>query len=68
MGLTDLFSALDIQRYDLDALTSLIDPRQTGRWKHYADEDWFRDQEALCESTIQEFLGEDRRQTKPAAL
>ncbi len=68
MALGDLFSVLDIQRYDLDMITSFIDPRQTGRWKQYADEDWFREQEALCEATIEEFMGEGHRQTTPAVL
>jgi len=68
MVLTDLLSVLDFQRYDLDALASLIDPRQTGRWKYYADEEWFREQEASCELIIAEYFGKDCMQQKPVSV
>jgi len=68
MALTDVFRVLDIQQYDLDSLASLIDPRQTGRWKQYADAGWFREQEAICESTLEEFIGKEHCQLTPVSM
>ncbi len=67
-ALTDMFHVLDIQYDGLDLLASLIDPRQTGRWKQYADEAWFREQEAMCELTIEEFIGKEHFQMKPVSV
>lgn len=66
--LADMFRVLDIRDYDLDVLASIIDPRQTGRWKRYADEEWFREQEALCELVIAEYLGQDCMHPNPVTI
>ncbi len=68
MVLEDLFRVVDIQRYDLDILASFIDPRKTGRWKRYADEEWFREQEALCEMILAEYLGQDCMYPNPVIV
>lgn len=68
MVLSDLLQVLNFQQYDLDALSSLIDPRQAGRWKQYADEEWFREQEASCELILAEYFGKDCIQPKPVSV
>jgi len=66
--LTELFRVLEIQHYDLDELTSFIDPRQSGRWKNYADEEWFCEQEAQCERILADYLGTSCSKPKPVLL
>jgi hypothetical protein len=55
--ISHLCSRLNIENYDLDALQSLIAEPSRGKWKTYADEDWFRAQETWCETIMAEFFG-----------
>jgi Sulfotransferase family len=54
---THLFSTLGIENYDIDFLQSLIVEPSRGKWKVYAADDWFREQEAICETVMAEYFG-----------
>jgi hypothetical protein len=55
--LARLLSTVGIQHYDMRQLTGLIGKPSLAQWKHYADEDWFRHHESLCETTLAQFFG-----------
>jgi hypothetical protein len=40
----------------LDRLAPLVEKPRSGRWKDYAPEGWFQEQEARCEAVIAEFF------------
>jgi hypothetical protein len=54
--LRKLLHFLEIDHYDHEKLQALIDKPAIGKWQVYADDDWFRTQEALCESILDEFF------------
>ena len=54
--LSELCRVLDIKTPDLEHLKSLIGKPQLGRWKDYADHDWFRSHETSCETVLAEFF------------
>ena len=54
--LEDLLGALDL-RGDLAALQKLFSAPPLGKWKEYADADWFRGHETVCETTLANFFG-----------
>jgi hypothetical protein len=54
-----LFDAVDLKDHDLDRVKRVIVQTPTGKWKEYADDDWFRRHEAACEDVLAEFLGHD---------
>jgi hypothetical protein len=60
--LTNLFAALNVTGYNLAGLMDLMSPPDLGRWRQYADSDWFERHEAACEQELAAFLGE----TEPA--
>jgi len=64
--LADLFSAVNVQTAHLDALQQLIEKPRADRWRDYAEEAWFRDQESRCEKVIGEFFGTGRGQSSEA--
>lgn len=45
-----------VQHYDLAKLLSLVEKPTGGKWKAYADEDWFRHHESVCEKVMAEFF------------
>jgi len=51
-----LFRAVEVETYDLDKLISLIVKPEMRKWKEYADDRWFYEQEAVCETVLAEFL------------
>jgi hypothetical protein len=55
--LTNLFSLLNIDNYDIDFLRSLIVKPSGEKWKTYADDDWFRGHETMCETIMAEYFG-----------
>ena len=65
--LPKLFRAVDAEPVDLQVLKSLIIEPPRGRWREYADESWFQDLEAACESALAEFLGWDGKPMTVAA-
>jgi sulfotransferase family protein len=55
--LTHLFSAVGIESYDIDFLRSLIVEPSKTKWKAYADDNWFRGHETICETIMAEYFG-----------
>jgi hypothetical protein len=51
-----LLTALAISSYDLEKLCGLIDSAAQGKWQKYADDAWFRQHEAVCESLLADYL------------
>jgi hypothetical protein len=54
--LADLFGRIGLDGADLPALSKLIEKPRSGRWRSYADENWFRDHEAHGEAVLADFL------------
>jgi hypothetical protein len=54
--LNALFQNLAIQQYNLQQLLTLIEKPHLGKWKTYADENWFQKQEAACEMILRRFF------------
>ena len=54
--LAHLFSRLDIENYNIDALRSLIVKPRRDEWKAYADDEWFRGHETTCETVMVEYF------------
>jgi hypothetical protein len=54
--LAALFDKVSVDAEDLDGLVREIVPPSGGRWKRYADEEWFREQEAACERVLRQFI------------
>jgi hypothetical protein len=50
-----LMDAAGIESYNISALSKLVVP-QKSRWSQFADQQWFADREARCESTLARFL------------
>jgi hypothetical protein len=66
--LCDLFRALDMNVDCPERLKSLIASPPVGKWKEYAEEDWFRQHEARCEVVLAEwFKGFGSPGTEPAS-
>ena len=55
--LKDLFYVLNIKDYDISALQSLITENPLRKWESYADDEWFRRHETICETVLADFLG-----------
>ena len=51
-----LMERLEIERYELQPLLDLIVKPTGGKWREYADDEWFREQESYCESVLNDFL------------
>jgi hypothetical protein len=47
---------LGIKQYDLDKLKHLIVAPPLGKWKLYAEDDWFSHHENVCEIVLSDFL------------
>jgi hypothetical protein len=47
-----LMNAAGIESYDLEALVRLVAPVAPGKWRTYADEDWFDAHEERCEAVL----------------
>jgi hypothetical protein len=62
--LGQLFRALNIQDYDLDKLNNLVVNIDTGKWREYADDAWFKKHESGCEDVLTEFLSAFRADAK----
>jgi Sulfotransferase family len=55
-ALEKLLTSLGIQEYDLCKLARLIDVLPQGKWRRYANDEWFRHHEAICETVLADFL------------
>jgi hypothetical protein len=54
--ITELFDRLNLGGVDVSALSKLIEKPRSGRWRNYADEDWFRRHEADAEAVLADFF------------
>jgi hypothetical protein len=52
-----LMSAARVRDYDRGKLKSLIAPLTPGKWKKYAEDEWFRRHEEYCETVLAHFFG-----------
>ncbi|HLN27751.1 MAG TPA: sulfotransferase [Gemmataceae bacterium] len=55
-----LFSVVEIEHYELTQLKQLIMTPGIGRWKNFADPEWFQMQESVCEAVLAEFFSKLR--------
>jgi Sulfotransferase family len=63
--LENLFSFLKVDDYDIEYLKSLIEKPISGKWKQYAEEDWFLEHEITCETVLKEFFSHGSRIMAP---
>ncbi len=52
-----LFESVGAEHCDPEALASVVAGPPVGKWRQYADEDWFREHEEACETVLADFLG-----------
>ena len=60
-----LFRVVDVEPIDRRALKRLVVTPDLGRWRAYADEAWFQEHEANCETVLADFLQCGRDRTGP---
>lgn len=60
--LRELFAVLDIDPalQDMNQLKGLIAKPEMGKWRKYADENWFRKHEGTCEEILSDFFRSER--------
>jgi hypothetical protein len=51
-----LLRMLDFPLADVEGLIKLVIPIKMGRWREYADEEWYRAHESACETVLRRFL------------
>jgi hypothetical protein len=56
-----LMSVARVEGADLPRLVSLVTPQPTGKWRVYADADWFAAREARCEEILANYFRPARR-------
>lgn len=56
--LTRLMHAADVGSFDLGLLKGLLTGQTPGKWRVYADDDWYRAREERCETALAEFFAE----------
>src|SRR5262249_47217913 len=54
--LRELCDNLNIEVDSLERMKAVIASPPLGKWKDYADDEWFRRQEAVCEMVLAEWL------------
>jgi hypothetical protein len=55
--LTRLMRAVEIDHFNLSRLTGCLERQNAGKWREYADNEWFRRHEVECERTLRDFFG-----------
>ncbi len=55
-SIAGLLAAVGAEGADVNRLQQLIDRPKAGKWRAYADEAWFVEQEALCEAVLADFF------------
>jgi hypothetical protein len=51
-----LLKFLEVPGYDLEELCTLVAKSSHSKWQRYADDAWFRQHEAFCESVLADYL------------
>lgn len=54
--LTKLLEVVNVHQYDLTKLKSLVEKAPIGKWRTYADDDWFKQHETHCEMILADFF------------
>jgi len=54
--LTRLLEAVNVRQYDLTKLKALIETAPLGKWREYAEDDWFKQHETNCETMLADFF------------
>jgi Sulfotransferase family len=54
--LTELFRTLNIDSHQVKKSKNLVRGAHIGEWRRYADDDWFKRYETVCETVLTEFL------------
>jgi hypothetical protein len=54
--LAELFRQLDVRQTNLQNLKGIISRPVLGKWNEYADDEWFRQHETVCETVLAEFF------------
>jgi hypothetical protein len=52
-----LMHGLDVRDFDLERLKPLLVRPALGKWRSYADDDWFVEHETTCERVLADYLG-----------
>jgi hypothetical protein len=66
-SLRAMLDAAKIKDYDIGALKNLIVRPEIGKWREYAHESWFQNQEATCEQIWMDFAGAGPEVMEPGA-
>jgi hypothetical protein len=56
LHLKTTLQALHVEQYNLEQLKLLFDAPPREKWRMYADDDWFKRQETLCETILADFF------------
>ena len=59
--LGNLFNFLSIEDFDMAKLTCIVNQPSIGKWKHYADDEWFVRHESDCETVLNNFFSAQRK-------
>ncbi len=54
--LQSLFHTLGMDPCDLEAAVKLVEQPKLGKWREFADDDWFQRRESACEQVLHEFF------------
>lgn len=55
--LVELFRVVNIENGDIGDLKRLVTKVDVGKWREYADDEWFKNYESGCEEVLWDFLG-----------
>jgi hypothetical protein len=54
--LRSLFHSLQVGLFDMEKLKTLVESPPVGKWTIYADDEWFKEHEAVCETVLADFF------------
>ena len=57
----ELFRACNLAGFDEGKLLGLLEKPALGKWRRYADDDWFRRHEESCEKVLRDFFRQEFR-------
>jgi hypothetical protein len=55
--LTALMQAVNMRDFDLARLVRCVADQRIGKWRDYADDEWFRAHESACEAVLERYFG-----------
>jgi hypothetical protein len=54
--LKDLFCLLGVEDFNMKKIQSIISKPEIAKWQKYADDVWFKSQESICETILEDFF------------